>query len=146
MESFAGFTLSVPWNQKQPLNSGSSTPCLPPKPQKWLAPIQRVWVWEIPDPSGAWPILNPSSTPRSKQAVAVAPKPSQTANWISSNAALSCAPRVTLIRRRSPGMSFPSPAVLQIWSNNKLLAVLYVPWQCFWCFWNVSFFSQMMWL
>ena len=38
MESFAGFTLSVPatmnsWNQKQPLNSGSSTPCLPPKPQ-----------------------------------------------------------------------------------------------------------------
>ena len=103
------------WNQKQPLNSGSSTPCLPPKPQKWLAPIQRVWVWGIPDPSGAWPILNPSIAPRSKQAVAaVAPKPSQTANWISSNAALSCAPRVTLIRRRSPGMRFPSPAVLQM--------------------------------
>lgn len=131
------------WNQKQPLNSGSSTPCLPPKPQKWLAPIQRVWVWGIPDPSGAWPILNPSIA-------LVQNKPWQP--WHQSLRKLPIGFLQMLPSAVHPewhwfaedllGWGSHPQQFFKCWSKNKLLAVLYVPWQCSWCFWNVSFFSQ----
>ena len=69
LESFLGFTLSVPltmrwgysWNQKQPFNSGSSI-MSPTQSQKWFGPGNSMCLW---DSGAVWRMANayPQDTP-----------------------------------------------------------------------------------